>query len=155
MVFCFVFKVRIRPICLPVDEPIRSRAFVGYQPFVAGWGRLQEGGKSSNVLQELQLPILPNSECKEQYRKQGKLISEVQFGDAVICAGILTGGQDSCQGDSGGPLMQPIFDEQVASSRYYQIGVVSYGIGCARTNTPGVYSRVQNFMDWIQEKINQ
>lgn len=94
--------VRVRPVCVPVDEPIRSRNFDGYQPFVAGWGRLQEGGKSSNILQELQLPILPNSECKEQYRKQGKLISEVQFGDAVICAGVLSGGQDSCQGDSGG-----------------------------------------------------
>lgn len=155
MIFCFAFYVvRIRPICVPVNEPIRTRAFVGYQPFVAGWGRLQEGGKSSNVLQELQLPVLDNSECKEQYRKQGKLISENQFADAVICAGVLTGGHDSCQGDSGGPLMQPIYDEEYGS-RYYQIGIVSYGIGCARTDTPGVYSRVQHYVDWIQEKINQ
>lgn len=42
---------RVNVICLPVDEPIRTRNFVDYQPFVAGWGRLQEGGKSSNVLQ--------------------------------------------------------------------------------------------------------
>lgn len=64
---------------------------------IAGWGRLQEGGKSSNILQHLQIPILENEECKEQYQKQGKLISQEQFGDAVICAGYLEGGKDSCQ----------------------------------------------------------
>lgn len=74
--------------------------------FVAGWGRLQEGGKSSNVLQQLQVPVLANDECKEQYKNQGKLISEAQFSDVVLCAGFLNGGKDSCQGDSGGPLMQ-------------------------------------------------
>lgn len=37
--FVFDFLVRIRPICLPVNEPVRTRAFVGYQPFVAGKNR--------------------------------------------------------------------------------------------------------------------
>lgn len=151
----FPYLERVFPICLPVNEPIRSRSFVDYQPFVAGWGRLQEGGKSSNVLQQLQLPVLDNAECREQYKKQGKLISEYQFGDAVICAGYLEGGKDSCQGDSGGPLMQPVLNPNTRIHQYYQIGVVSYGIGCARTNTPGVYSSVQHFVDWIQDKIRE
>lgn len=146
--------MRVRPICLPVEEPIRSRSFIGSNPFIAGWGHLKEGGNSSNVLQELQLPILDNSECKEQYKVQGKLLSDAQFGDAVICAGVLTGGKDSCQGDSGGPMTMPIFDAN-CGFRYYQIGIVSYGLGCARTDTPGVYARIQHFVDWIQEKIQQ
>lgn len=140
-------------MCLPISEPLLSRSFVSYNPFVAGWGRVQEGGRSSNVLQQLQIEVLDNEKCREQYRRQSKLVSDNQFGSAVLCAGNLAGGQDSCQGDSGGPLVLPIFDN--GQFPVYQIGIVSYGIGCARTNTPGVYTRVQNFIDWIQEKVNQ
>lgn len=97
--FLFVL-VHIRPICLPVNEPIRSRDYVGYNPLVAGW-ILQEDGKSSNILHEWQYPILPNYKCKEESREQGKLISEAQFGNSVICVGYLVG-HDNHQGDSGG-----------------------------------------------------
>lgn len=79
--------------------------------------------------QQLQVPVLANDECREQYKKQGKLISENQFSDVILCAGFLNGGKDSCQGDSGGPLMQPVFNPPTKTHQYYQIGIVSYGIG--------------------------
>lgn len=145
------FTANVRPVCLPLEDPLRTKNFVGYTPFVAGWGRTSEGGQSSPVLQELQIPVLSNDVCKDRYKKVGKLISEKQFDNAVLCAGVLTGGKDSCQGDSGGPLMAPTSAD--GGSYYYQIGIVSYGIGCARADVPGVYSRVQTFVDWIQEKV--
>lgn len=141
----------IHPACLPKNEPLRSKSFVDFQPFVAGWGRTQEGGKSAEILQELQLPVLSNQVCHDRYASQRRLVTEDQFDNAVICAGVLTGGMDTCQGDSGGPLMYP---EQTAQDfRFYVIGVVSYGVGCARAEIPGVYTNVANFIDWIEEKI--
>jgi hypothetical protein len=54
-------------------------------------GRTQEGGKSANVLQELQLPVISNDQCRADYQAIDKLISEKQFDDAVMCAGYKEG----------------------------------------------------------------
>jgi len=62
--------------------------------------------------------------------------------DTQICAGV--GGVDSCQGDSGGPLMLRTGDDTPV-----QIGVVSWGLGCARPDSPGIYMRISAYADWI------
>lgn len=54
---------------------------------------------------------------------------------------------------SGGPLMLPIHEN--GRFPFYQIGIVSYGIGCGRPNVPGVYANVSYYHDWIEEKLNQ
>lgn len=53
----------------------------------------------------------------------------------------------TCQGDSGGPVM--IFNQQ-----WYVVGIVSYGIGCARANYSGVYVRVAYYQNWINSTMN-
>jgi hypothetical protein len=51
-------------------------------------------------------------------------------------------------GDSGGPLLQESDD-----GTWTQVGIVSFGVGCARADKPGVYSRISLAHDWIQEMI--
>lgn len=130
---------------MPTNESLRSKNFTGHRSHTAGWGRFQESGRPSNFPSENQIPVLDNEQCKERFFNLGKLASENQFGDNVICAGYLNGIREFCEIDSGGPLMQPLLYNGLYS--YYQIGISSYSIGCASTNTPGVYTRVQHYID--------
>ncbi|KAJ6643474.1 Venom serine protease Bi-VSP [Pseudolycoriella hygida] len=141
------FSTQIRPICIPINDPLRSKDYVESNPFAAGWGLTEKGSKSS-ILLEVQVPVLSNEECKEKYNAIKSVVSQKQFDSAVLCAGIP--GKDSCKGDSGGPLMAPEF--AAGKFVYYQIGIISYGIGCAE-NVPGVYARVQTYVDWIQQRV--
>ena len=52
-----------------------------------------------------------------------------------------------CQGDSGSPLVV------VTDSGPVLVGVVSYGWECGDERSPGVYSRVQIFREWILQTI--
>ena len=64
----------------------------------------------------------------------------------MICAGYPAGGKSVCQGDSGGPL------QCLVNGQYVQVGVTSWGVGCAWKNYPGVYARVTQYLPWIKEK---
>lgn len=109
--------------------------FAGANPFIAGWGTMTEAldAKLSTVLQEAQVPIVPNADCKKKFEDAGEFVNgrEYRFNEEyVLCAGFDQGGIDACQGDSGGPLMLPVFEN--GRFPFYQIGIVSYGTGCAR-----------------------
>jgi len=63
----------------------------------------------------------------------------------MFCAGWLEGGKDACTGDSGGPLICAENDRPVLR------GITSWGLGCAEANAPGVYTRVEKYLDWIED----
>jgi secreted trypsin-like serine protease len=97
-------------------------------------------------LQEVDLPLVDREVCKAAYgasSMHGNVLDERN-----LCAGYKEGGRDACQGDSGGPLVVP--DE---SGHYLQVGVVSWGEGCAEPDRYGVYTRVSAFSGWIADKI--
>lgn len=51
------------------------------------------------------------------------------------------------QGDSGGPLVI----QRKRDKRWVLAGVISWGIGCAEPNQPGVYTRISEFREWINQ----
>uniref|UniRef100_T1IVS7 Vitamin K-dependent protein C n=1 Tax=Strigamia maritima TaxID=126957 RepID=T1IVS7_STRMM len=130
------FNEFMKPPCFP--RP--NLNYDGQLARVAGWGRVFEGGSQSDLLMKVDLPILSLKECKNAY---GVNIIQSSF----ICAGFNEGGKDSCEGDSGGSL---VWQNQ---SRWYLIGLVSWGIGCARPNSPAPYTRVDKYYDWLDQHM--
>ncbi|EFY94881.1 Peptidase S1/S6, chymotrypsin/Hap [Metarhizium robertsii ARSEF 23] len=106
---------------------------------VAGWGRLQEGGATPSQLQKVTVPVVDRATCKEAYSTPTPL----EITDNMFCAGLPQGGQDACQGDSGGPIVQGDV----------LLGVVSWGVGCARPNKYGVYTRLGNYVSFIEQYL--
>lgn len=98
--FFFLNLDNVRPICLPLFEPLKSKEFSNEMPYVAGWGATIYQGPQSNTLRDAQVPIVSLKTCAKNYQKY---FPNQLFDDRVLCAGY--GGHDSCQGDSGGPLM--------------------------------------------------
>ena len=104
---------------------------------VAGWGAATEGGGQQRYLLKAQVPFVDDATCGAAY---DELIPATE-----ICAGLQAGGVDTCQGDSGGPMFR-----KDANNAWIQVGIVSYGNGCARPNFPGVYSQVSSFAADVQ-----
>ena len=108
---------------------------------VIGVGATSQGGNSANTLQEVDVVSVSQSQCLSAY---SPLYGPNAITDNMFCAGVPQGGKDSCQGDSGGP----IFDSSGA-----QVGVVSWGEGCALAGFPGVYARVSEASNWIENVV--
>uniref|UniRef100_A0A3Q3ERA5 Zgc:100868 n=1 Tax=Kryptolebias marmoratus TaxID=37003 RepID=A0A3Q3ERA5_KRYMA len=100
------------------------------------------GLPSPQTLMEVEVPVVGNRLCYCDYSSEGITIT-----DNMICAGLTEGGKDSCQGDSGGPMVSK------QGGRWIQAGVVSFGVGCARPNIPGVYTRVSQYQNWVNSQI--
>uniref|UniRef100_A0A3P9J2H9 Peptidase S1 domain-containing protein n=1 Tax=Oryzias latipes TaxID=8090 RepID=A0A3P9J2H9_ORYLA len=133
------FNNYITPVCLPSTN---STFYSGVNTWVTGWGNIGTGVSlpAPQTLQEVQVPIVGNRQCKCNY-------GAGSITDNMVCAGLLEGGKDSCQGDSGGPLVIK------QNNLWIQGGVVSFGQGCAEPNYPGVYTRVSQYQTWINTQI--
>lgn len=105
----------------------------------SGWGRLTETNPNLPVdLQIVSKPSIDRTVCRNAYAAAGLTVTDNEF-----CAGHLgEGGKDACGGDSGGPV--------IANGQL--VGLVSWGVGCARPQYPGVYVRVANYITWIRSK---
>merc|ERR1711874_193137 len=127
-------KRELFPACLP-----RRDSYAGWNKgLVTGWGTTREGGSISERLLKARVPIVSDAVCSEAYGDQ-------LYPSVMLCAG--KKGVDACQGDSGGPLV--VQDDQHYG--WALIGIVSWGIGCARHL--GVYTEVSHYIPWIAQNF--
>ena len=113
---------------------------------VMGWGNTEKDPDKSSypsTLYQVNVPYVLRSNCQNL----GGNYHHVS--DNALCAGFINGGKDSCQGDSGGPLIYQYED------RIEQVGIVSWGDGCAQPQAYGVYTNVSYFDKWIKKTIER
>lgn len=147
-----IFNAPVMPICLPSEGDIYEDEIIG---LVSGFGLVLRDGKPGNLYKskELTYALLPvanpnkcNSSLSRLRNTRGKIPTQ---SENMFCAGDSTGKKDSCQGDSGGPFALWKRDH------FWAAGIVSWGVECGLPGTYGFYTRVANYVNWIQKTMTE
>lgn len=133
-----------RPACLWQSYGINIPSVTA-----TGWGLIKERGAISTNLLKVSLKVIDNNQCSTVYNRYSNAL---RYGimDSQMCAGDDNEEKDTCQGDSGGPI-QLITSKYPCS--YYIVGITSFGKGCGAGY--GVYTRVSQYLDWIESVVWQ
>jgi len=122
------------------DTSLQSGTFTAM-----GWGTTSEGGAGQRYLKKVNLDFISDDVCAGAGGSYANLNTTEE-----VCAGnYANGGVDTCQGDSGGPLVK-----RNAANEWVQVGITSWGNGCARAHQPGVYTEVNTFASAICAAAN-
>ncbi|XP_023220733.1 complement factor B-like isoform X1 [Centruroides sculpturatus] len=148
------FNMFVRPICLPPTFsklPKDSQLYrEGERAVAIGWGydkpvaEVKEYLQPISHLKRVKLPIQNDITCKNS------LNGKYDFTDRMFCAGKGKGDEDTCKGDSGGPLMQRMKND-LGQKYWTQVGIISWGVGCAQKGNYGFYTHVSKLVEWIEE----
>jgi len=157
-------NMNIVPVKLNSDPSFPA---VGQYAKSMGWGDIDlrddwnddttHDHTSSDVLKEVDLTVISNEDCASgmvgQISINGTTFSYLDLYPNITENMICVKGndrEDTCQGDSGGPLV--VWSNNSNNDEAVQVGVVSWGIGCA-SGRPGAYSRVSEAYEWIQREV--
>lgn len=138
------YTIAVQPACLSTSKAIDSRSNM----IVSGWGKEDANNAgNSNWLLKANQSYVTNDECDQKYKAIYQRVLKNGIIESQLCAFDPLENADACQGDSGGPLQVKLEDY-----RYYVVGVTSFGASCG-TSFPGIYSRVSEFLDWIEDIV--
>ncbi|XP_067641433.1 serine protease persephone-like isoform X2 [Eurosta solidaginis] len=142
------YSANVYPTCLYTEPENPSKSS---ELYVSGWGVIDTRTRDkSNVLLKARQEIVDNSRCNESYAENGfSRRNRIGIISTQLCAHDPTLTRDACQGDSGGPLIV-VVDE--ALSKFRIVAVISVGFSCG-TSTPGIYTRVSSFLDFIESVV--
>ncbi|XP_063167078.1 tissue-type plasminogen activator [Candoia aspera] len=134
---CAMETDSVRSVCLP-EAGLQLPDWTECE--VSGYGKHETSSPFfSERLKEGHVRLYPDSQCTPA-RLSNRTVTK-----NMLCAGDTRQLDDACKGDSGGPLVC------LSDGRMKLIGVISWGVGCGKKNTPGVYTRVVPYLNWIQE----
>lgn len=155
---------RVQIACLPLSSDRNNQIdnqFTDLPAWAVGWGTTTYAGSTSDQLRQVGLSVYNATMCRfVQGRKDWS---------KQLCAGEYNGGKDTCQGDSGGPLytLDDKFrvggeqegtkenGEKKGERKFVVAGITSYGDGCAQKYSPGIYTKVSAYVDWIKSSIEE
>nr|KAF6368349.1 coagulation factor X [Myotis myotis] len=135
------FRMNVAPACLPEKDWAESTLMTQKSGIVSGFGRIHEMGRTSVTLKMLEVPYVDRNTCK--------LSTPFSITPNMFCAGYDSKLEDACQGDSGGPHVTRFKDT------YFITGIISWGEGCARKGKFGIYTKVTNFLKWIERSMKK
>jgi trypsin len=131
---------KVKPIALNFN---RNLPVVGTVVSAIGIG-LIDNYELPSKMHETTVQVISNRICHNIYRNYYTQVN----GTAMMCAGGFA--HDTCLGDSGGPL----FVNGNRGSKV-QVGITSWGEGCAFQNYPGVYTRISTYRKFILDTIRK
>nr|KAF6460854.1 plasminogen activator, tissue type [Molossus molossus] len=140
---CAEESASVRTVCLP-EADLQLPDWTECE--LSGYGKHEASSLSySERLKEAHVRLYPSSRCTSQYLSNRTVTSN------MLCAGDTRSGgnqanlHDACQGDSGGPLVC------MKDNHMTLVGIISWGLGCGQKDVPGVYTKVTNYLNWIQD----
>ena len=135
----------VSPVCLPKPNSREPRQ--GDQCLTAGWGLEYEVDVDHTIIpKHVNLEVASKAECGEFYGQFNITINR----DMLCVGGHSEGGRDSCKYDSGGPLVC-LGD----NGRWQYTGITSFGAGCGSAGVPGIYTKVNVHLNWIEKTIKE
>lgn len=130
----------ILPVCLPRSDTARRVLHRnGTMTVVTGWGKEDvDSPRYSSTLNFIKIPLVERAACSR--------IMTNNISENVLCAGVLGKPYDACEGDSGGPMVT------LHRGTWFLVGLVSWGEeGCGRENKLGIYTKVANYNEWMEQ----
>ncbi|XP_017477593.1 PREDICTED: serine protease persephone-like isoform X1 [Rhagoletis zephyria] len=137
------YSVKVYPTCLHTDLTDLPD---NTELIVTGWGVTENKTTSARLL-AAKLNAVTLAQCNISYADQMDRHLLHGIDETQLCA--FAPGRDACWGDSGGPL-HLVKDKSFGN--YRVVGVVSFGLLCG-TKLPGVYTRVEEFLDFIESIV--
>ncbi|XP_062713908.1 phenoloxidase-activating factor 2-like [Aedes albopictus] len=143
----FTAAKNVQLACLPPQ----GMEFTSEHCFATGWGKTSSDADSYHeILKRIPLPMVQRAECQNALRTT-TLGNRFRLHESFICAGGKEG-IDMYRGDGGSPLVCPV---EGVPNKYYQAGIVAWGINFGQTDIPGVYVRTSSYSHWINNELSK